>query len=60
MDDNRDAVRDSHAISDTVTLGDGDTQQTINEEVDFMIYSWAKLCLALSLNMKLFMAKLLT
>ena len=37
VDANRNAVRDSHAISDTVTLGDGDTQQTINEEVDLLV-----------------------
>ena len=37
VDANRNAVRDSHAIADTVTLGDGDTQQNINEEVDLLV-----------------------
>ena len=37
VDANRSAVRDSHAIADTVTLGDGDTQQNINEEVDLLV-----------------------
>ena len=37
VDANRNAVRDSHAIADTVTLGDGDAQQNINEEVDLLV-----------------------
>jgi hypothetical protein len=37
INENREAVRETYEISDTVTLGDGDTKQTINEEVDLLV-----------------------